>query len=210
MQPLIKSIENLKKSEIKEIIDSRIKEFSELGKSSINEIFKELCFCLLTANFSAQGGIKIQKEINNGFLTLPEINLAKKLSELGHRFPNARAKYIIEARIHKNNIKEMLTNFKDELKVREWLVKNIKGLGMKEASHFLRNIGYKNLAIIDFHIVDLLVKHNLIEKPNSKFLTPKKYLEIENLLKQLAQKTNLNLGELDLYLWYQETGKILK
>jgi len=210
MQPLIKSIENLKKSEIKEIIDSRIKEFSELGKSSINEIFKELCFCLLTANFSAQGGIKIQKEINNGFLTLSEIDLAKKLSELGHRFPNARAKYIFLAREKINGLKKILESDESNLKKREEIVKNIKGLGMKEASHFLRNIGYKNLAIIDFHIVDLLVKHNLIEKPNSKFLTPKKYLEIENLLKQLAQKTNLNLGELDLYLWYQETGKILK
>src|SRR3989339_1840771 len=70
MQSLIRIIENLKNSEIKNVIDSRIKEFSELGKKSINEIFKELCFCLLTANFSAQGGIKIQKEINNGFLTL--------------------------------------------------------------------------------------------------------------------------------------------
>ena len=210
MQPLIKSIENLKKSEIKEIIDSRIKEFSELGKSSINEIFKELCFCLLTANFSAQGGIKIQKEINNGFLTLSEIDLAKKLSELGHRFPNARAKYIFLAREKINGLKKILESDESNLKKREEIVKNIKGLGMKEASHFLRNIGYKNLAIIDFHIVDLLVKHNLIEKPNSKFLTPKKYLEIENLLKQLAQKTNLNLGELDLYLWYEETGKILK
>ena len=210
MKPLINSIENLKKSEIKEIIDSRIKEFSELGKSSINEIFKELCFCLLTANFSAQGGIKIQKEINNGFLTLSEIDLAKKLSELGHRFPNARAKYIFLAREKINGLKKILESDESNLKKREEIVKNIKGLGMKEASHFLRNIGYKNLAIIDFHIVDLLVKHNLIEKPNSKFLTPKKYLEIENLLKQLAQKTNLNLGELDLYLWYQETGKILK
>src|SRR3989344_4972298 len=158
MQPLIKSIENLKKSEIKEIIDSRIKEFSELG----------------------------------------------------HRFPNARAKYIFLAREKINGLKKILESDESNLKKREEIVKNIKGLGMKEASHFLRNIGYKNLAIIDFHIVDLLVKHNLIEKPNSKFLTPKKYLEIENLLKQLAQKTNLNLGELDLYLWYQETGKILK
>ena len=210
MKPLINSIENLKKSEIKEIIDSRIKEFSELGKSSINEIFKELCFCLLTANFSAQGGIKIQKEINNGFLTLSEIDLAKKLSELGHRFPNARAKYIFLAREKINGLKKILESDESNLKKREEIVKNIKGLGMKEASHFLRNIGYKNLAIIDFHIVDLLVKHNLIEKPNSKFLTPKKYLEIENLLKQIAQKTNLNLGELDLYLWYQETGKVLK
>src|SRR3989344_1491673 len=155
MKPLINSIENLKKSEIKNIIDSRIKEFSELGKKSINEIFKEMCFCLLTANFSAQGGIKIQKEISNGFLTLPEIDLAKKLSELGHRFPNARARYIILAREKINNLKKILSGDESDLKKREEIVKNIKGLGMKEASHFLRNIGYKNLAIIDFHIIDL-------------------------------------------------------
>jgi len=72
----------------------------------------------------------------------------------------------------------------------------------------LRNIGYKNLSIIDFHIVDLLVKNGIIEKP--KTLIPKKYLEIEEILKQLAQRTNTNLGELDLYLWYEETGKVLK
>ena len=210
MKPLINSIENLKKSEIKNIIDSRIKEFSELGKKSINEIFKEMCFCLLTANFSAQGGIKIQKEISNGFLTLPEIDLAKKLSELGHRFPNARARYIILARQKINDLKKILGGDESDLKKREEIVKNIKGLGMKEASHFLRNIGYKNLAIIDFHIIDLLVKNNLIVKSKSKSLNVKKYLEIENLLKQIAEKTNLTLGELDLYLWYQETGKILK
>ena len=210
MQLLINSIENLKNSKIKEVIDSRIKEFSELGKNSINEIFKELCFCLLTANFSAHGGIKIQKEIGDGFLTLSEIDLAKKLSELGHRFPNARAKYIFLAREKINNLKKILESDESELKKREEIVKNIKGLGMKEASHFLRNIGYKNLAIIDFHIIDLLVKNNLIVKSKSKSLNVKKYLEIENLLKQIAEKTNLTLGELDLYLWYQETGKILK
>ena len=218
MQPLINSIENLKNSEIKNVIDSRMKEFSELGKKPINEIFKELCFCLLTANFSAQGGIKIQNAIGDGFLVLSEINLAKKLSELGHRFPNARAGYIILARQKINNLKEILENIEDELKKREEIVKNIKGLGMKEASHFLRNIGYKNLAIIDFHIIDLLARNNLIDhggdssgkKPKNKSLAPKKYIEIENLLKQIAEKTNLTLGELDLYLWYEETGKILK
>jgi len=164
----------------------------------------------MTANFSAKGGIKIQNAIQDGFLILSEEQLAKKLSKLGHRFPNARAKYVIGARIHKDNIKEILESLEDDLKKREWVVENIKGIGMKEASHFLRNIGYKNLAIIDFHIVDLLVKNNLIEPPKSRSITPKKYIEIENLLKQIAQKTNLNLGELDLYLWYEETGKILK
>lgn len=210
MQSLIKIIENLKNSPIKQIIDSRMKEFSELGKSSSNEIFKELCFCILTANFSAQGGIKIQEAVGDGFLRLPEDELAKKLSELGHRFPNTRAEYIFEARKYKEDIKEILNNLKNELEAREWIVKNIKGLGMKESSHFLRNIGYKNIAIIDFHIIDLLARNNLIEKPKSKSLQPKKYIEIENLLGEIAKKTNLSLGELDLYLWYEETGKVLK
>lgn len=81
-------------------------------------------------------------------------------------------------------------------------------MDIKKQAIFLRNIGYKNLSIIDFHIVDLLVKNGIIEKP--KTLIPKKYLEIEEILKQLAQRTNTNLGELDLYLWYEETGKVLK
>jgi len=103
-----------------------------------------------------------------------------------------------------------LDSFQDDEEKRDWLVKNIKGLGMKEASHFLRNIGCKNVAIIDFHIVDLLAKNNLIEKPKNRALTGKRYIEIENILKELAEKTNTSLGELDLYLWYEETGKILK
>jgi len=209
-ETLIKIIENLKSSEIKQIIDSRMSEFEELGKKSSNEIFKELCFCFMTANFSAQGGIKIQDEIGEGFLHLSEEDLAKRLSELGHRFPNARAKYIVLAQPHKDSIKEILENLENEIEMRNWVVENIKGIGMKEASHFLRNIGYKNLAIIDFHIVDLLAKHNLIEKPKNKSLTIKKYIEIENVLKKISDATNLSQGELDLYLWYEETGKVLK
>ncbi len=210
MNSLILLVEDLKNSEIKKIVDSRMAEFEELGKKSSNELFKELCFCLMTANFSASGGIKIQNAIGDGFLHIPEEELAKQLAILGHRFPNMRAKFIVEARGFKDNIKEILNNFEDDKKIREWIADNIKGLGMKESSHFLRNIGHKNVAIIDFHIVDLLARHGAIEKPKNKSLTRKKYIEIENVLKELSKKTNTNLGELDLYLWYKETGKILK
>jgi N-glycosylase/DNA lyase len=210
MNSLILLVENLKNSPIKQTVDSRMNEFFELGKKSSNEIFKELCFCLLTANFSASGGIKIQNAISDGFLHLNREELAKKLSELGHRFPNARAGFIFEAQKYKDNIKEILFGFEIDEERRNWIVQNVKGLGMKEASHFLRNTGHKNLAIIDFHIVDLLAREGLLEKPKNKSLTSKKYFEIENILKQLAEKTNTNLGELDLYLWYEETGKILK
>ncbi len=202
MKEIIFKIEQLKVSSISKIISQRMKEFGDLGAKSNEEIFKELCFCLLTANFNARGGIKIQKEIGDGFLHLSEKQLSKLLTRLGHRFPNSRAKFIIEAR---ENFKKI--NLKDE-NIRESLVKNIKGLGMKEASHFLRNIGFSNYAIIDFHIIDFLVRNGLTEKP--KTLTEKKYLEIESVLEKIAEKTNLGLGELDLYLWHLETGKILK
>ena len=210
MENVLHEIKKLQESEIKNLIDSKMKEFEELGRKSSSEIFKELCFCLLTANFSAHGGIKIQNALENDFFLVSEEELARKLAELGHRFPNARAKFIFEARRHKNNIKDILSGFHDELSMREWLVNHVKGLGFKEASHFLRNIGYRNLAIIDFHIIDLLSKNNLIVKPKNKSLSKKNYLEIENLLKEIAKKSNTCLGELDLYLWYKETGKILK
>ncbi|NCN51700.1 N-glycosylase/DNA lyase [archaeon] len=210
MKELLKKIEELKKSSTKEIIDSKNLEFVKIGLSGENSVFNELCFCLMTANFSATEGIKIQNALGDSFSTLSEEELSKKLALLGHRFPNARAKYVVNARNSKKELIKILKEMGDDLILREWVVKNIKGLGMKEASHFLRNIGYKNLGIIDFHIIDLLAKNNLIEKPKNKSLTPKKYLEIENVLREISNKTGLHLGELDLYLWYLETGKILK
>ncbi|RLJ04788.1 MAG: N-glycosylase, partial [Candidatus Aenigmatarchaeota archaeon] len=75
-------------------------------------------------------------------------------------------------------------------------------------SHFLRNTGFENIAIIDFHIIDLLTKFGLTKKP--KTLGKKKYLETEKTLKKLSEKLNTSLARLDLYLWYIETGKILK
>ena len=207
MEELLKSLEDLKNSDIKSIVNHRINEFKELGRKSSNDLFKELCFCILTANFNAERSIKIQKEIDKGFLYLPEEMLVEKLRESGHRYPSARARYIVNARKYKDNLKEIICNLKGE-RLREWLVKHIAGLGYKEASHFLRNIGFDNLAIIDFHIIDILARYKIIKKPST--LTKRKYLEIENILRKIANKLNLTLAELDLYLWYMETTKILK
>jgi len=204
---LIKAIEELKKSGLKQVIDSKIKEFRKIRTDS-KQLFKELCFCILTANFNAERCIKIQEEINEGFLILTEEELVEKLRELGHRYPNVRAKYVVEARKYANTLKEMINSFDDVRELREWLVKNIKGIGYKEASHFLRNIGYTDVAIIDFHIIDILTEYGLIERPRT--LTKRRYLEIEELLRSIAKSLGLSLAELDLYLWYMKTGKVLK
>jgi len=203
---LLKEIEKLKKSEIKELVENKIKEFKEIGKSE-EKTFKELCFCILTANFNAEKAIKMQNEIDDGFINWDKNKLEEKLKKLGHRFASKRAEYIVEARkyLHLN---KLLEKFPDEKKARKWLVKNIKGIGYKEASHFLRNIGYENVAILDFHILDLLEKYKIIKKPKS--LTKRRYMEIEKILEKMAERAKLSLAELDLYLWYIETGKILK
>lgn len=205
---LLEIIEKLKNSHVRDLVETRIREFRENGRKTSKEIFKELCFCILTANFNAERCIRISEEIGDGFLNLPEFELSRKMKLLGHRYPKMRAKYIVEARKYADSLKKIIETFKDEDKLREWLVKNVKGIGYKEASHFLRNIGFTNFAIIDFHIINILAKHKLIEKP--KAITRKKYFEIESLLRRIADKLNLNLAELDLYLWYLETSKVLK
>jgi len=210
MKLLIKKIQNLKKSKVGDIVRKRILEFEKVGSSSEKDVFSELCFCLLTANFQAEKCIKIQNEIGQGFENFSEKELALKLKNFGHRFWPQRAERIVLARECKNELCENVLK-KNSFEIREWLVENVKGLGMKESSHFLRNIGYKNLAIIDFHILDLLFKEGLIEfDRKKKTLTKNKYLEIEKVLKNLSGKCSVNLAELDLYLWYLETGKVLK
>lgn len=205
---LIKQIIYLKNTDLKRIVDFKLKQFRKLRFADNKTIFKELCFCLLTANFNAARAVKIQNTLQDEFLTLSENNLARRLKELGHRFPNMRAKYIVEARKHISVLQDVLKTKINEQELRNWFVKNVKGLGLKEASHFLRNIGFNNFAIVDFHIVDLLVRENLLEKPKS--ITKKTYLFVENILKKLGEEVDLNLAELDLYLWYIETNTVIK
>ena len=218
-------------NETKDLIDNKKTEFLKFQNETEDNIFKELCFCILAANFSAEGSLRIQQLLDNKLITLNEEELANALKNL-HRFPNTRARYIIEARKLKHEIWKKIQELKKELKeikdlesknyevknteskriklkeFRAWLVKNVKGLGMKEASHFLRNIGFFDFAIIDYHIIDLLYKFNIIERP--KTLTKTKYLEIETILRRISEKVNLPLGLLDLVLWHLETGKIIK
>ncbi|NOZ81967.1 MAG: N-glycosylase/DNA lyase [Candidatus Micrarchaeota archaeon] len=199
---MCRDVKKLKESGVRKLVQTRIKEFR--NKRSEKEIFSELCFCILTANFNAERAILIQEKIGNGFIDLTESELAGRLRKFGHRFPTSRAKYIVQARKHLHELKKVIRGKNP----REWLVKNVKGIGYKEASHFLRNIGFFDYAIIDFHILELLSRYGIVQKPKS--LTRKKYLEIESILRGLAESVGISPGELDLYLWYLETGKVLK
>jgi len=157
MQELIEEVEAVR-FQIGEQVKKRIEEFKETGCNE-KRIKSELCFCLLTANYDAEKAIRIQKKVNNDFFVLSLKSLAKRLKDLGYRYPNKRSEYIVACR--KCSVIEQLALPEKEL--REWLVKNIKGLGFKESSHFMRNIGFEDVAIIDFHILDLLERYGIIK-----------------------------------------------
>ncbi len=185
------------------VIDTRLKEFIVLGEQTNNAWFSELCFCLLTANAQAKKAIAIQEAVGKGFLTLQEQELAALIRAYGHRFHNTKARYIVLARTHKT-IKTMLAG-KTSQEAREFLVHSIKGLGYKEASHFLRNVGYTDVAIIDRHIIRFLATYGFIQGM-PKTITKKLYFELEELLK----KFGIPLNRLDLMIWYHMTGVVLK
>ncbi len=195
------------KEKISKDVEKKIKEFEEMNRKDDIQWFSELCFCILTANTSAELGLKMQRNITpEEFACLDEMSLAERLKNLGYRFYNTRAKYIHENQKYAHSIKKIIFEMNDEEK-RYWLIKNIKGVNFKESSHFLRNVGYKNYAIIDKHIFKIMKENSLTDEIK---ITSKNYLKLEEELKKLASVLNMDLATLDLYLWYMETGKILK
>ncbi|MFW6014363.1 MAG: N-glycosylase/DNA lyase [Nanoarchaeota archaeon] len=216
MEELTKKVKTLKKSDISGKITKRMDEFEKAGRQPSKRWFSELCFCILTANSKAKTALEIEKELGvEGFCSYPYEDIKNCIIKNKHRFHNNKANYICLARQHMD-IKKKLTSIvksskhlkAGQLNAREWLAKNIKGLGFKEASHFMRNVGYKDIAIVDRHIINLLSEHKLIIAP--KTITKKTYISIEEKLEILTRKTGLSLAELDLYLWYIKTGEILK
>jgi len=197
------------------MIKERIEEFKRMMRKSDEDIFAELCFCILTPQSKAKNCWEAIESLKRGNLLLfgNKDEIKKELKNV--RFKNKKAEYIVEARKiffkdGKLSIKSLIKNFKNPLDLREYIVKKIKGIGYKEASHFLRNIGFgENIAILDRHILKNLKNYGVI-KEIPKTLTRKKYLEIEKKYIEFSKKLNIRPDELDLILWAKETGYVFK
>ncbi|MEK6646590.1 MAG: DNA lyase [Candidatus Firestonebacteria bacterium] len=156
----------------------------------------------------------ITKILKNNLLIIGKYSQILK-NLIGVRFKYKKSNYIIEARklfVDKNtiDIKSKIKQFNNIFATREWIVENVKGIGFKEASHFLRNIGFgENIAILDRHILKNLVLLKVI-KEVPKHLTKQKYYEIEEKMKKFSNKIKIPMSHIDLLLWSNETGVIFK
>jgi N-glycosylase/DNA lyase len=192
-----------KKADIKK----RLEELDRIKYEPDDRIFAELCFCLCTPQTKASAANKAINALQTANLLFsgkPE-EIALILEKNGVRFHNNKAKYVAAARQRfsrdgKVKIRSML-NTDDLWGLRNWLADNVEGLGMKEATHFLRNIGHgSDLAILDRHIMTELYKHKVITE--IPLVLPKnKYLHIERLMKEFAKNLNISMAELDMVFW---------
>lgn len=191
------------------------------------DIWHELCLCILSSNVpyelacsSLSHLIQIGMLDNCILAENPKarISIANELAKpiyhplkkdgnfRKYRFPRVRAENIVDsARIlyrEGSGLIPMLTSSNSEELLRNYLAEVIPGLGLKESSHFLRNIGYSSkLAIIDVHIISFLKELQLL--PSTNFLiTSRNYFYIEDIMRQISKEYNLNLAVLDNAIWH--------
>ena len=151
-------------------IQTRLAEFAELQKHGDDaRLFEELVYCIFTAGASARMGLNSVERVRPYLFDGTQEQLAAALTG-AHRYPNSRAVYVIATRTYlldecQLRLREKLDSFGDDVEARRDFFaqnKGIKGIGYKEASHYLRNIGYRGYAILDKHLLRTLHEFGVI------------------------------------------------
>jgi len=202
--------------DVRPLIEKRLTEFRIMWeKGDDYAMFKEFIFCLLTPQSKAKiCWDAVERMEKKSLLMNGDYREILECLE-GVRFRNKKAEYIINSRaIFLENgiprVKPIISRFKSPEEARDFLVKDVKGMGYKEASHFLRNIGCgKNLAILDRHILKnlkFLGKIKYIPQSISRRI----YMELENIFLRTAEELDIPPAHLDLLLWFKESGEVFK
>ena len=199
-------------------IRARLKEFHQIWRSGSDErLWEEMVYCIFTAGASARMGLRSVEAVRPLLKTGRPQTMTRALIAAGaHRFPNARPEYVVSTRSYLQKsfsmrLRERLQSFSDPFERRDWLAQEpkIKGLGYKESSHFLRNVGFKGYGILDKHIVRSLAELGVIDSAKPPAVRSR-YLEIEARMREFAAEAGIDFDELDLVLWSMKTGEILK
>ena len=200
----------------KPLIVKRLAEFRKVYDKGDAAIFEEMCYCILTAGSSAKMGMRTVDALRDILRTGTEKELQQRAKAKRVRFWRVRPSYIVHTREYLRNacglkLRKVIDSFECRDARRDFFAKNkeIKGLGYKEASHFLRNIGFPGYAILDKHILNSLREMGVIGK-SMRPTTREGYIAIEKRLERFAKDVGIDMDHLDLLLWSRKTGEILK
>jgi len=211
MTPRYKNLEILLEDYKKKrpAIQQRLNDFRSVKRQ---EYFYELVYCFMTPQSSAVNSAKAQQMLMAYNFQNAEIDPEHLLHQKEYyiRFHKTKAKLLVAMKQQYHAILQKISTVDSAFEKRQWLAENVKGIGYKEATHFLRNVGLnEGLAILDRHILKNLKKHGAI-RSLPRTLTKKKYLSLERRFQQFAEDIGIPIDELDLLFWSNETGEILK
>jgi len=202
--------------QIRPDIEKRITGFRLIWENaSDSDLFIELAFCLFTPQSGARRCWRaVETLLDRGLIFAgafgdiqPHLNIV--------RFRNNKTRYLLHAReqfmgCYGRSIRSCLEKQDGIINKRKWLVDNVKGIGYKEASHFLRNIGLgEDIAILDRHILKNLVRLGIIDEVPAS-MSFSRYHEVEDRLRRFAHDIHIPLEHLDFVLWYSEAGEVFK
>jgi N-glycosylase/DNA lyase len=115
------------------------------------------------------------------------------------RFFRNKSRFLSEAKKKFKYILMCVNSKASSHEKRDFLVRHINGLGMKAASHFLRNLGHTDLALIDTHVLKFLSA----QIPKNK----KEYVSMEDKLSEIANEIDVSIAAMDAIIWkhYSDT-----
>jgi N-glycosylase/DNA lyase len=191
-------------------IEQRLQEFRAVP---VEEYLWELIYCLLTPGSRARHAEAVVSELRrDGFLER-RFDPTPYLRDPAHyiRFHNRKGSRLLDVAERGAEIAEILVDSRiDSRSKRERLVAAVPGLGWKEGSHLLRNIGHLDLAIIDRHILKHMLRTGAISAIPESIGGRRVYLELEERFIELAERIGLAPQELDLLFWSFEEGSVRK
>ena len=121
------------------------------------------------------------------------------------RFPSTHASHVTRALeffyMRAEGIAPLLAGFASPFEARTALVSAIPGLGPKQASLFLRNIGASDdLAVLDRHVLRYMTWIG-VETPSRSPANLRDYTDLESVLRRHAIRQGYSLGTFDRAVW---------
>jgi N-glycosylase/DNA lyase len=187
----------------------RLREFTEIPE---NDWFYEACYCILTPQSKAVHADMVVKKLIAQDFEHTDLDPLPLLRDSEHyiRFHNQKTANLQRLKIQFPMIREhIISHAGQPMKLRDILTTSIRGFGMKEAAHFMRNIGIFGPTILDRHILKHLLACGIRSAKKSP-TNRSSYLTIERAWLRYCKEVDIPMEEMDLLFWALETGFILK
>jgi N-glycosylase/DNA lyase len=192
-------------------------------------LWRSLVLCILTTQQRYEAAVDTCRELENeGLLAVPKgrtealrllsgfesfFDLAGKNECLSRtRFPNRKresiSKTLWQIYVEGDGLHSILKANSNATELRRLLTDYCHGVGPKQASMFLRNIGYEeDLAILDKHVLDYMSLMSIAQ--SGMALKPiSRYEEQETHLRGYGECYGVSLPHLDLGIWV--TMRVMK